>query len=33
MTQLASAFPNAKKHEQWNSATGRRWLERVPVGN
>jgi SAM-dependent methyltransferase len=28
MTQLASAFPNAKQHEEWNSATGRRWLER-----
>jgi len=28
MTQLESAFPNAKQHEEWNSAIGRRWLER-----
>jgi len=28
MTQPASAFPNAKQREAWNSATGKRWLER-----
>lgn len=28
MTQLASTIPNAKQYEEWNNATGRRWLER-----
>jgi ubiquinone/menaquinone biosynthesis C-methylase UbiE len=28
MTELASTIPNAKQYEEWNSATGRRWLER-----
>lgn len=28
MTELASIIPNAKQYEEWNSATGRRWLER-----
>lgn len=28
MAQLASTIPNAKQYEEWNSATGRRWLER-----
>lgn len=28
MTELASTIPNAKLYEEWNSATGRRWLER-----
>jgi ubiquinone/menaquinone biosynthesis C-methylase UbiE len=28
MTELASTISNAKQYEEWNSATGRRWLER-----
>ncbi len=28
MAQLASTIPNSKQYEEWNSATGRRWLER-----
>jgi len=28
MTQPGSVRPNAKQVEEWNSATGRRWLER-----
>ena len=28
MTELESAIPNAKQHEEWTNATGRRWLER-----
>jgi SAM-dependent methyltransferase len=27
MNQLASAIPNTKQSEEWNNATGRRWLE------
>jgi ubiquinone/menaquinone biosynthesis C-methylase UbiE len=28
MNQSASAIPNANQYEEWNNATGRRWLER-----
>jgi SAM-dependent methyltransferase len=28
MTQMASTNPNANQHQEWNNATGRRWLER-----
>jgi ubiquinone/menaquinone biosynthesis C-methylase UbiE len=28
MTQLDTATPNARQLEEWNDATGRRWLER-----
>jgi SAM-dependent methyltransferase len=28
MSELASAVPNAKLHEEWNNTTGHRWLER-----
>ena len=28
MTQLASAMANAKQYEEWNNATGRRWLDK-----
>ena len=28
MSQRASAIPNAKQSEEWNNATGRRWLDR-----
>lgn len=28
MIQLASTVPNATQYEEWNNATGRRWLER-----
>ena len=28
MNQPASAIPNANQYEEWNNATGRRWLER-----
>jgi ubiquinone/menaquinone biosynthesis C-methylase UbiE len=28
MTELQSAIPNAKHSEEWNHATGKRWLER-----
>src|SRR5882724_3596521 len=28
MTQLGSVRPNAKQVDEWNSATGLRWLER-----
>ena len=28
MTQRRSVRPNAKQVEEWNSATGQRWLER-----
>jgi ubiquinone/menaquinone biosynthesis C-methylase UbiE len=28
MNQFASAIPNANQYEEWNNATGRRWLER-----
>jgi SAM-dependent methyltransferase len=28
MNQLASAVPNVKQSEEWNNATGRRWLDR-----
>jgi ubiquinone/menaquinone biosynthesis C-methylase UbiE len=28
MSQSASAIPNANQYEEWNNATGRRWLER-----
>jgi ubiquinone/menaquinone biosynthesis C-methylase UbiE len=28
MNQLASAIPNAQQSEEWNNATGKRWLNR-----
>lgn len=28
MNQLASGVTNSKQHEEWNNATGRRWLDR-----
>jgi SAM-dependent methyltransferase len=28
MTQFSSEMPNAKQREEWNNATGKRWLER-----
>ena len=28
MTEFVSTIPNAKQYEEWNNATGRRWLER-----
>ena len=28
MNQSASVIPNANQYEEWNNATGRRWLER-----